>query len=228
MLGTLIVTGASKGIGRHVCRRAVEKGYRVIGISRSASPVDGCEMLSCDVGDPEQVVRAFETCKRQSDIIGVINAAGIASMNLVFSTPPETMERIVRVNLLGTMYCAREGGKILARQKRGCIINFSTIAVPLAIKGEAVYAGSKGGVEAFSRAFAREMADYGVAVNCIAPGPIDTDLIANVNAARIDEIVARQINPQKAMPEDVWDIVEMLLQANSPMLTGQIFNLGGV
>jgi 3-oxoacyl-[acyl-carrier protein] reductase len=86
---------------------------------------------------------------------------------------------------------------------------------------------SKAGVEGFSRAFAREMADHGVTVNCIAPGPIQTDLIAKVPPQKIQEVVSRQVIQQQAVPDDVLNIVSLLLSPGSSMLTGEVFHVGG-
>jgi 3-oxoacyl-[acyl-carrier protein] reductase len=186
-------------------------------------------MVPCDVADFAGVEAAFRFVRAEAknSFFGLVNAAGIASMNLVMMTPPETMVRLIGVNLLGCMYCSQQGGKLLARRGSGRIINFSTIAVPLALKGEAVYAASKAGVETFSRAFAREMGDHGVTVNCIAPGPIDTALIAKVPAANIERIVSQQIITRKAEPDDVWDTVSLLLSAAAGMVTGEVLHVGG-
>jgi 3-oxoacyl-[acyl-carrier protein] reductase len=116
----------------------------------------------------------------------------------------------------------------MMRARKGRIINFSTIAVPLALAGESVYVASKAGVEGFSRTFAREVADFNITVNCIAPGPIDTDLIAKVPAASIDKIVSRQVVRRKGTPDDIWNIVSFLLGAQADMVSGQVINVGGV
>ena len=100
--------------------------------------------------------------------------------------------------------------------------------MPLAIKGEAVYGASKAGVESFSRIFAREMADHGVTVNTLAPGPIKTALIAQIDESKIQKIVDSQIIKRQATPDDVWDIVHLILQQKSRMITGAVFNIGGV
>lgn len=224
---TIVVTGASRGLGRHICGRAVAAGWDVIGLARTAEPVDGVRMIACDVADAASVADAFKDVRRAENFFALINAAGIASMNLVLTTPPDTMARILNVNLLGTMLCAQQAGRLLARRKQGRIINFSTIAVTLALKGEAIYAASKAGVESFSRAYAREMGDHGVTVNCIAPGPIATDLIAKVPAASIAKIVAQQAIQKQAQPDDVWDIVSLLLNPAAAMITGDVFHIGG-
>lgn len=223
---TLLVTGASRGLGRYIAEHAAAAGWTVVGLARTPADLAGVDMRVCDIGDADQVAQVFKTL-RKSGLFAVVNAAGIASMNLVLTTPPETVERIVRTNLIGTINVCREAGRLLARGRCGRILNFSTIAVPLALKGEAVYVASKAGVEGFSRAFAREMADHNVTVNVIAPGPIDTDLIAKIPPEKIERIVDRQIIPRRGTPDDVWHVVQMLLDPNANFVTGQVINLGG-
>ena len=116
----------------------------------------------------------------------------------------------------------------MIRRLSGSIINFSTIAVALGLKGESVYAASKAGVEGFSRAFAREMADFNIRVNCIAPGPIKTDLLKGVSEDQINAIISQQIIPKDFSPEDVCDLSEFLIGSQSSSLSGQVLNVGGV
>lgn len=225
---TLFVTGASRGIGRHLAQRATEEGFRAIGLARQPGDDLPFEMRALDVTDADEVTKLFAEFRRDDTVYGLINGAGVAAMNLVVTTPVATLRRIVETNLLGTVYCCQAMGRLLARRRRGRIVNISTIAVPLAIEGEAVYAASKAGVETFSRVFAREMADYGVTVNCLAPGPVDTRLIAGVPHDKIQAIVARQIIPRQATPEDLWATVSVLLRPESAMITGETIHIGGV
>ena len=222
------VTGASRGLGLHIARRALESGYEVVGFARNIpEQPHGFPVVPCDVGDAEAVRIAFKNL-RGKKLWGLVNAAGVAAMNLFLMTPPPTMDRLVRVNLLGTMYASAEAGRLMARHKQGRIINFSSIAVPLALKGEAAYVASKAGVEGFTRAFAREMGDLGVTVNAIAPGPVPTDLIAGISEEKITALVNEQIIQRQASADDVWRIAEWLLGEMSAMTTGQIFSVGGV
>ena len=165
--------------------------------------------------------------RRDASAFALINAAGIASMNLVITTPPATVKRIVETNLLGTIYCCQQIAPALIRRGRGRIINFSTLGVPLAIKGEAIYIASKAGVEGFTRVFARELSPYGITVNAIAPGPIDTALIAKVPKDNIAAVVNQQIIQRQGTPEDVWKVVSMLLSEESAMVSGQTLYIGG-
>jgi 3-oxoacyl-[acyl-carrier protein] reductase len=224
---TIVVTGASRGLGCHIATAAHEAGYRVIGLARDAVHGRPYEVRACDVSDPQQVSATFRSLRSEPGLYGLVNAAGVASLNLVLTTPAETMQHIVGVNLLGTMYCCGAMGRILAKRKEGRVVNFSTIAVSLALKGEAVYVGSKAGVEGFSRAFAREMADFGVTVNTVAPGPVDTDLTRKVPPDQIESVVSAQIIPRMGDPGDVWDAVCFLLTEQARMISGQVIHIGG-
>jgi 3-oxoacyl-[acyl-carrier protein] reductase len=148
-------------------------------------------------------------------------------MNLVITTPAATVRRIIETNLLGTILCCQAVAPALVKRGSGRIINFSTLGVQLAIKGEAIYIASKAGVEGFSRAFAREMAPHNVTVNTIAPGPIETALIEKVPREKILGVVGQQIIPRQAEPEDVWNIVSMLLSEKSSMISGEVIHVGG-
>jgi 3-oxoacyl-[acyl-carrier protein] reductase len=223
----IIVTGASKGLGRAICERLILKGVPVFGISRNVDRIPFPSM-ACDVSSYEDVKAVTQRIKKEKFIVeGLINAAGIASMNLAITTPPETSKNIILTNLLGTIYCCQLIAPLMLRNKAGSIINFSTIAVALGLKGESIYAASKAGVEGFTRSFAREMADFNIYVNCIAPGPIDTNLIKGITVTQIQKIVSQQIINRQFTPDDVSDLVELLLDKRSCSLSGQVLHVGG-
>lgn len=224
----IIVTGASEGIGRAIIERLIKQGENVFGISRHTENLP-FRSMSGDVSsynDLKEISNIFK--KEKFRVKGIINAAGVASMNLALLTPPEITNKIISVNLLGTIYTSQIFSPYLIRERKGTIINFSTIAVPLGLKGESVYIASKAGVEGFSRSFAREMADFNVNVHCISPGPIDTNLINGVSRSQIDKIISRQILPKQFSKESIVDLVELLLDERSKSLSGQVFHVGGV
>jgi 3-oxoacyl-[acyl-carrier protein] reductase len=223
----IVVTGASRGLGRAICDRLTKSGQDVFGLARSPKDLP-FPSLACDVANHEDVKRAAQEIKKfGKPIQGLVNAAGIASMNLAVTTPPETAKQIVETNLLGTIYCCQLLSPLLIRNKRGAIVNFSTIAVALGLKGESIYVASKAGVEGFSRAFAREMSDFNITVNCIAPGPIPTDLIRGVSDSQISKIVTQQIIPKQFSPDDVCNLVELLFDIKSSSLSGEVLHVGG-
>lgn len=223
----IIVTGASKGLGRAICERLIEKKVDVLGLARNLDDVPFASMV-CDVSSYDNVKAVAQKLKKDgARVDGLINAAGIASMNLAVTTPPSVAQKLINTNLLGTIYCCQLFAPLMLRNKQGSIINFSTIAVALGLKGESIYAASKAGVEGFTRSFAREMADFNVQVNCIAPGPIDTNLLKGITSKQINKIVSQQIIPKQFKPDSVADLVELLIDSRANSLSGQVLHVGG-
>lgn len=223
----IIVTGASRGLGRAICDRLLAEGHEVLGLARNVDDLP-FPAVACDVSDYAALQAvARDLRKKKVQVTGLINAAGVAAMNLAVMTPQSTTERVIGVNLLGTIYCCQNFAPLMMRAGAGSIVNFSTIAVALGLKGESIYVASKAGVEGFSRTFAREMADFGIRVNCVAPGPIDTALLRGITGEQIDKIVAQQIFPKQFTPDAVCDIVELLLDPRSKAVSGEVINVGG-
>ncbi len=223
----ILVTGASRGLGNAIAQRILDSGEDVLGIARNTAGLT-FPAVSCDVLDLPALKGIAKSIRQRGQVVtGLINAAGVASMNLALTTPTESAQHIVGVNLLGTVNSIQAFTPLMVRQKFGRIVNFSSIAVSLGLAGEAIYVASKAGVEGFSRAFAREVSDFGITVNCIAPGPIRTDLLRGISDKQIAEIVSRQIIRKEFSPEDVCDLVELLLDSRSQYLSGHVLTLGG-
>lgn len=223
----ILVTGASRGLGRAISERLVANGEKVIGLARNIDSLN-TDGIRCDVSDYLSVKQASRDVKKLKEPIkAFINAAGIASMNMAVTTDQSTVQKIIQTNLVGTIYCCQLFAPIMLRQKSGTFINFSTIAVALALKGESIYAASKAGVETFTRVFAREMADFNITANCIAPGPIQTDLLRGISENQILKIISQQIIPKQFNKKDICDLVEILIDKRASSLSGQVFNVGG-
>jgi 3-oxoacyl-[acyl-carrier protein] reductase len=224
----IVVTGASRGLGQSITERLIERGEEVIGLARNTSGLK-INAIECDVSDYASLKNASKEVKRmKKPLKAFINAAGVASMNMAVTTDESTVQKLIQTNLVGTIYCCQLFAPIMLRQKQGSFINFSTIAVALALRGESVYAASKAGVESFSRTFAREMADFNVRVNCIAPGPIRTDLLRGITDTQIAKITSQQVIQKQFQKSDVCDLVELLLDEKATSLSGQVLNVGGV
>lgn len=223
----IVITGASRGLGAYLSEALSEK-CKVIKLVRSKSE-DCKHEIECDVRDFVSLKIAAKQLKLHDEPIeAFINVAGVASMNLVLTSNDIAVRRMVETNLMGTIFCSQVFAPMMVRNRSGQFINFSTIAVNLALKGEAVYAASKAGVETFSRAFAREMAPFNVRVNCISPGPIQTDLLRGLSDEQIDKVIKKQIFQKQFKKSDVLNLVELLLDQRSNSLTGQVLNIGGV
>lgn len=227
-LPLIIVTGASRGLGAAIANRLLGVGEEVFGLSRNVEGLD-YPATSCDVANPEEVHRASREIRSTGKRIkGLINAAGIGFTNFTLLASSTELKSVIEVNLLGTIYCSQAFTPMMVKGHFGRIINFSSIAVALGIRGEAAYSASKAGVEGFSRSFAREVSTLGITVNCISPGPILTDMLEKVPEAQVSSVVNQQIIQKMFAPDDICDLVELLLDKKADSLTGGVFHVGGV
>jgi 3-oxoacyl-[acyl-carrier protein] reductase len=157
----------------------------------------------------------------------VINNAGIGIMNPVLLMPLSSSQSIFQTNFFGTLLVCRESIKLMMKHRWGRIVNFSTVAVPLDLEGEAVYAASKSAVETLTRILAREVSSFGVTVNAVGPSPVDTDLIRHVPKSKIDMLLDRLAIKWPSTVEDVANVVDFFLRKESSCVTGQVIYLGG-
>lgn len=224
----IIVTGGSSGLGKSISEDLRERGENVITISRRENFKDK-NHISCDITNYQSLKEAYlYLSKCGYKIRALVNCAGIASMNLAMTTPPSVTEKVIGTNLIGTIFTNQIFAPLLIKNKGGRIINFSTIAVHIGLKGESVYVASKAGVEGFSRVFAKEVAPFNITVNCIAPGPIKTNLLKGISDDQIKKIVDNQIINCIMKPSAITEMVNLLLREDSRNITGQVINVGGV
>ena len=227
----ILITGASKGIGRALYEHYLAIGWTVIGCSRSN--IDPSQKnhrhFSVDITDEYAVRDMFSLIRKEFDHLDVlVNNAGIASMNHSLLMPLLTTRNVIDTNFTGTFLLSREAAKLMQKRKYGRIINFSTIAVPFHLEGEAIYAASKAAVEELTRILAREFADLGITVNAIGPTPIDTDLIRGIPEDKLRDLINRQAIKRQGKFEDIFNLVDFLIKPESDFITGQVIYLGGV
>ena len=113
-------------------------------------------------------------------------------------------------------------------RKHARIVNFSTVATPLKLEGESVYAASKAAIVSLTEVLARELAEYDITVNAVGPTPVETDLIRNVPEDKLTALIERQAIKEWAKPEDVFNVIDFFLKPASGMITGQVIYLGGI
>jgi len=227
----IFVTGSSRGIGLALTNHFLQRGDKVYGCSRGAPALNhpAYRHSELNVSDENAVVAMVRSAvRREGKIDALLNNAGIASMNHALLTPLSSASAIFSTNFFGTFLFCREVAKSMVQQKSGRILNFSTVATPLRLEGESIYAASKAAVESFTEVLARELASTGVTVNAIGPTPVPTDLIKHVPAEKMRALLARQAIPRFGTSADVINVAEFFLSPQSDFVTGQILYLGGV
>jgi 3-oxoacyl-[acyl-carrier protein] reductase len=228
----ILITGNRKGIGLHLTKYYLNKGHYVFGCSRRESNLEHPNYghKVCDVSN-EKMVKAtvLEMKKKFGTIDILINNAGIASLNHSLLTPGSVVDKVFTTNFYGTFFFSREcAKKMISKNNGGRIINFTTVAVPLDLDGELIYASSKSAVEKMTRIMSKELASHKITVNAIGPTPIRTDLTRVVPKVKLDELLQKQAIKRFGEFKDIENVIDFFIDDNSDFITGQIIYLGGL
>ena len=227
----VLITGTRKGIGRYLAEHYAKQGYIVEGCSRGNPDfeLENYTHHNVDIVD-EGAVRAMisNIAKRHGRIDVVLNNAAIATMNHVLLTPAATANRMLEVNVTGTMLVCRDAAKVMMRRRYGRIINFTTIVAPIALAGEAIYAASKSAVVTLTRILAFELGQWGITCNSFGATPIMTDMIRGVPQAKIDEVVNSLAVKRLGNHADCANVCDFFISPASDNITGQVIYLGGI
>jgi len=225
----MLVTGSRRGIGRALVEHYAAQGYEVVGCSRGAADDAPGDHFELDIRDEKAVRMMMRAIRKKHGRLDVLlNNAGVASMNHALTTPVQTMDDLLGVNASGAFLVAREAAKLMRKQRWGRLVFFSTIAVPLRLDGHVAYVASKAAVEGMAGVLARDLATFGITVNTVAPGPVDTDLLRGVPSPALDALVERQIIQRMSTFDDIAAVVDFFVSERADMITGQTLYLGGV
>jgi 3-oxoacyl-[acyl-carrier protein] reductase len=231
MSRVIVVTGNRKGLGLQLTQHFLSLGDIVIGCSRSNSKLEHTNYrhFELNVSDEKSVIKMVRSIRKEFGRVDVLlNNAGIASMNHTLTTTYSTAKSVFDTNFMGTFLFTREISKIMLKNKSGRIVNYSTVATPIRLEGEAVYAASKAAIENFTQVTAKELGLHGITVNAIGPTPVPTDLIRNVPEDKINLLLEHQAVKRLGAFEDVLNVIEFFISPKSGFVTGQIVYLGGV
>lgn len=227
----IVITGTRKGIGKELSEYYLSIGNVVVGCSRGSSTVnhENYRHFELDVSDEKAVLEMIRTTKKEFGKIDILlNNAGIASMNHFLTTSYQSVQNIFATNFFGTFLFSREVSKVMMKQKFGRIVNYTTVASPLRLDGEAIYAASKAAIENFTQTISKEVASYGITVNAVGPTPIETDLIKAVPKNKIQELLEKQAIKRFGNLEDIKNVIDFFIDKKSDFITGQIIYLGGI
>jgi 2-hydroxycyclohexanecarboxyl-CoA dehydrogenase len=234
-----VVTGAGRGIGAAIAAELAGAGARVAVWDVDAATAketagrlgDRALGLDVDVTDRAALERGLAAVEAELGPIDVlVNNAGIDKIEPFFDSEESTWERIVAVNLLGTIRCCHVIVPRMAERGWGRVVNIASDAGRVGSSGEVVYSGTKGGVIAFTKALARELAARGVTVNCVCPGPTETALLQQVAEAseRLYAGLAKAIPMRRTgQPADIAPAVAFLASEGAGYVTGQTLSVSG-
>jgi len=228
----IIITGSRKGIGKCFAEYYIDKGFQVLGCSRSHVDfqVDNYQHFCLDVSDERSVKEMFSEIRKTYGRLDVlINNAGITSMNYALLTPISTSQEVINTNVLGTILFCREAVKLMRKKQYGRIVNISSIHVPLCSIGTSLYGGSKAFVEQFSSVMAREVFPLGITINTLALSVVKDSGMTEILSDKAEvEILLGSISKSRLEFQDVAHAVNFLISRKSKMVTSQIIYLGGV
>lgn len=225
---TVLVTGGNRGIGLACTEAFVAEGHRVATVSRSGAEVGGAFAVACDVSDPDAADEAVAAVEDELGPVEVLVAnAGITNDGLLVRMSDDDFQSVIDTNLTGTFRFARAVAKKMMRARFGRIIVMSSVGAYMGAPGQANYAASKAGLIGLARSMARELASRGITVNVVAPGPIDTDMLA----AAGDKLRAQMsdIIPLGRMgePAEVAAAVRFLASDDAGFITGAVLPVDG-
>ncbi len=234
--GSALVTGASRGIGRAIAEALAEEGYRLYLTCRrsereltelsyrlSGTYNIACTPIIADMGNMQAVNEAFSQIE---DLTLLVNNAGVSHIGLLHEMTVEEWQSLMNVNLNALFYTCRLAIPMMLKHHAGHIVNISSVWGNVGASMEVAYSASKGGVNVFTKALAKELAPSGIRVNAIACGVIDTDMNRCFSEEELSALRAEIPADRFGQPSEVADLLLSIVNAPS-YLTGQVITLDG-
>ena len=232
-----LVTGAGQGIGEAIAELFASQGA-LVGIvdldgekAKAVAARIGASALAlqADIGDPSQVRSMVEKARETWGRIDIlVNNAGIGHVKPFLDIPLEEWDRVIRTNLTGTFLCAQAAGRVMTQQGAGVIVNVGSISGQRGGWGRAAYGAAKAGVILLTKVMSVELAAQGVRVNCISPGPTETDQVRECHDAATRERYHRLLPIRRyAAPSEIAAAALFLASPAASFVSGHILNVDG-
>lgn len=235
-----IVTGGSRGIGRSICEKLASKGVHLV-INYTSRQEDAQEtarlckeqgvqvlLVKADVGNYEDCQNLFlEALKITGKIDILVNNAGITRDNLILRLSEKDYLDVIQTNLNGSFYCMKLAAAHMIKNRKGRIINISSVVGVKGNAGQVNYAASKAGVIGMTKSLAREIASRGITVNAVAPGMIETEMTKVLDAGVIQKLQGEIPMKRGGSPQDVANAVSFLASDDASYITGQVLCVDG-
>ena len=239
-MSTVLITGASRGIGAQCALTFAREGYDVaLNYCRSEEKalalvreIEALGVRACavqaDVADSMQVKKMFETVRAELGTVDVlVNNAGVAHVGLLTDMTDDEWRRVIDTDLSGTFYCCREALSDMIRAHSGVIVNIASMWGEVGASCEAAYSAAKAGVIGLTKALAKEVGPSGVRVNAVSPGVVMTDMMAGFSDEDVAALKKETPLIQLGMPEDIADAVIFLASEKAHFITGQVLSVNG-
>ena len=223
-----LVTGGNRGIGLEIARELKRAGFRTVITYRSGTPPEGFESVVMDVTSTESVEAAFDHIEGAIGIPEIIIAnAGITKDGLVLRMSEEDFESVVNANLTGAFRVSKRAVKGLLKLKRGRLIFIGSVVGSVGAAGQVNYSASKSGLLGMARSYARELGSRGITANVIAPGFVETDMTAELDEKRRNEIAAQVPLGRFSSADEIAKVVSFIASDDASYITGALIPVDG-
>ncbi len=225
----VLVTGGFRGIGLAVARRFEALGDKVAVADRAGDPPEGLFAVKCDVTSTGDVDEAFTAVEERfgGPVEVLVSNAGMARDGLLLRMSEDDFMSVLDVNLTAAYRVSKRAAQGMLRARKGRIIFLSSVVALLGSAGQTNYAASKAGLVGFARSLARELGSRGITVNCVAPGPVETEMTAALGEKRLAEFTAAVPLGRMASPDEIAGTIAFLASPDAAYITGALIPVDG-